>query len=197
MTKTLKSNKRVAKLILVVLTGILALALLVSGCGRSPDPEPVDPAPSNGADGEPPISSEPSESKVTLILYFSDDQAMYLEQEQRETVKGSETLEELVINELMKGPEGRGTGSPIPEGTRLLGVSVVEGVAYVNFSKEFQTKHWGGSTGESHTVYAIVHSLCELEGIEKVQFMLEGDPLETLGHMDLTQPVAPDPGMVR
>ncbi len=53
------------------------------------------------------------------------------------------------------------------------------------------------STGETHTVYAITNSLCELEGIEKVQFMLQGNPLETLGHMDLTRPVAPNAGMIK
>lgn len=196
MTSTFRSKTRTGRLILLLFTGLLSLALLVSGCGTRPDTKPGgDPA--AGETGRPPISSEPAESTVTVTLYFSDAQAMYLEREEREVVKGNETLEELVIAELMKGPAERESGSPIPEGTKLLGVSVVDGVAYVNFSEEFRSKHWGGSTGESHTVYAIVNSLCELEGIEKVQFLLEGDPLDTLGHMELTEPVAPNPDMVQ
>lgn len=199
MTGVLKSkHTRTGKLTLILVTGAIALSLLVSGCGQSTAPTPPTPPPPPAVGGEqPPISAKPAESKVTLTLYFSDSQAMYLEPEQREVVKGDETLEELVIRELMKGRGATGSGSPIPEGTKLLGVSVVDGVAYVNFSSEFQTKHWGGTAGETHTIFAITHSLCEIEGIDKVQFMLQGNPLETLGHMDLTQPVAPDSGMVK
>lgn len=193
MIPKVRSKTHGMNLMLMVLAGMLVLTVLATGCGQTP----AKPGETAGGDGQPPISAEPAESKVTVTLYFSDNQAMYLEPLQREVVKGNETLEELVINELMKGREGNGSGSPIPQGTRLLGVSVVDEVAYVNFSKEFQTKHWGGTTGESHTVFAIVNSLCKLEGIEKVQFMLEGDPLETLGHMDLTRPIAPNTEMVR
>lgn len=173
----------------LMLTGILILGLAVSGCGKAPDTKP--------GDGQPPISSQPAETKITVTLYFPDDQGMYLVSEQREVEKRSETLEELVLRELVKGPAEASHGRAVPEEAKLISVSVVEGVAYVNFSKELQTKHWGGSTGETMTIYAIVNSLTELEGIEKVQFLLEGEKMDSLaGHYDTSEPIGPNEDIV-
>lgn len=192
---TPSEEKRGRSLLLSVFTVTMALVLLLAGCGQSPGARSAETPPAGIAD-QITISSKPAETKVTLTLYFSDDQAMYLQREQREVLKKNETLEELVLNELMKGPKKSGF-KVIPDKTKLLSVSVVDSIAFVNFSKEFQSNHWGGSTGETHTVYAIVNSLCELEGINQVQFMIEGSPLETLGHMDLTKPVLPDTSMMQ
>ena len=80
----------------------------------------------------------------------------------------------------------------------MLSVSVVDHVAYVNFSKEFRTKHWGGTTGESHTIYSVVNSLTELDGIDKVQFLLDGDNMDSLaGHMETSEPLEPNMSMVQ
>lgn len=174
---------------ILMLTGILALGLTVTGCG-APDTKP-------GNSENPPISSQPAETRVTLTLYFPDDQAMYLVPEQREVEKRGETLEELVLHELVKGPEEDGHARAIPEGTQLISVNVVDGVAYANFSRELQAKHWGGSAGETMTIYAVVNSLAELEGIGKVQFLLEGETIDSLaGHWDTSEPIAPDWDMV-
>ena len=79
----------------------------------------------------------------------------------------------------------------------MLSLTVVNGVANVDFSKEFQTRHRGGSAGEIMTIYSVVNTLTELPGVEKVQFLLEGDKLESiLGHMDTTVPIEPDSNLV-
>ncbi|MDQ7790112.1 MAG: GerMN domain-containing protein, partial [Clostridia bacterium] len=109
-----------------------------------------------------------------------------------------ETLEELVLRELVKGPAEADHGRAVPEEAKVISVNVVEGVAYVNFSKELRTKHWGGSTGETMTIYAIVNSLTELDGIEKVQFLLEGEKMDTLaGHYDTSKPMGPNQELVK
>lgn len=153
----------------------------------------------NGTDaGKPEISPRPAETKHRVTLYFGDNQAMYLIPEEREVTKGDETLEAVIIRELIKGPRKAGSTRTIPEGTRLLSVSVVNGVAYVNFSREFQTKHWGGSAGERMTIFSVVNSLCKLPGIQKVQFLLEGNKQEAiLGHGDTSRPISPDWNLVQ
>jgi len=176
----------------LALTLLLSLALVLGGCGKG--------APKQKAGEDttrPDIGAEPA-GPEKITLYFGDNQAMYLVPEEREVAKGNRTLEEVIIAELIKGPTKPGSTRTIPEGTKLISVSVVDGVAYVNFSKEFQTKHWGGSAGEMMTIYSVVNSLAKLEGIEKVQFLLEGKKQESiLGHMDTTQPIAPDWKLVK
>ncbi|MCF8011653.1 MAG: GerMN domain-containing protein [Clostridiales bacterium] len=169
---------------LVLALSVAAAGIFVSGCS--------DNSSKANNENQPPISSEPQETPVEVTLYFSDDQAMHLVTEQREVSKEGEALEEIVIRELIKGPKNPKHNKTIPQEAELMSVSVVEGVAYVNFSKEFSTKHWGGSTGETMTLYSVTNSLCELEGIEKVQFLLEGDKMQSLaGHYDTSNPLEP------
>jgi len=50
--------------------------------------------------------------------------------------------------------------------------------------------HWGGSTGETMTIYSVVNTLTESANVTAVVFMVEGEELESLaGHMDLTGPI--------
>lgn len=162
---------------------ILLLALGVAGCGKK------------GGTGQESSSQGPSANPAPekVTLYFGDREAMYLLPEEREVVKGDDSLAAVVIEELIKGPQNTSAVRTIPEGSKLLSVSVEDTVAYVNFSKEFQTKHWGGSAGESMTLYSIVNSLAKLPEIDKVQFLLEGNKEESiLGHADTTVPIEPN-----
>ena len=185
----MKKLHKKGSLVMLVM-GILIVALLAAGCANLKGQNNNE----NGDMQEQPgVSADPQKTPVNVTLYFSDDQAMYLVTEEREVMKQGETMEEVVIRELIKGPQEPGNMRTIPEEARLISVEVVDGVAYVNFSKEFKTKHWGGTAGESHTLYSVVNSVTELEGIEKVQFLLEGDTMDSLGgHMDTSQPIAPD-----
>ncbi len=188
----LKKRLTRSRIGMLLLTGVIALGLMAAaGCVNPPDTKP-------GNGGDPPIGSQPAETRVTLTLYFPDDQAMYLVPEQREVEKRGETLEELVLRELVKGPGEAGAVRAVPEEARVISVNVVGGVAYANFSRELQSKHWGGSAGETMTIYAVVNSLAELEGIEKVQFLLEGETMDSLaGHWDTSGPIEPDWNLVR
>lgn len=175
---------------LTVVLAVLAL-LLAGGCGQKAK------KPDTGTN-RPEISAEPGESKEKITLYFSDHQAMYLVPEEREVVKGRKPIESVIIEELIKGPEKQDLRKTIPHEAKLISVKVVNGVAYVNFSREFQSKHWGGSTGELMTLFSVTNSLCKLPGIEKVQFLLEGQTQESiLGHADTTGPMAPNWDMVQ
>jgi len=87
----------------------------------------------------------------------------------------------------------------MPRETKLLSVQVVEGVAYVNFSREVQTKHSGGSTGEIFTVQAVVSTLVANNPvIKKVQFLIEGKVEEAIwGHGITSEPIAPMREMIK
>lgn len=176
--------------LVLLIAGLLALGVFAAGCGG----EKAKPAPD---ENNPLVSANPQETPVKVTLYFSDSQAQKLMPEEREIIKKGESIEEAVIKELIKGPAKEGLLKTIPESTRLLSLSVVDGVAYVNFSKEIQTKHWGGSSGEGNTIYSVTNTLAQFEGIKKVQFLVEGKKVESLlGHMDTSVPVEPKMDMV-
>jgi len=147
---------------------------------------------------QPDISTEPKEEKEKITLYFGDQDAMYLIPEERFVVKGNKKLEEVVIDELIQGPKNPDLYQTVPKEAKLISLEVEDGVAYVNFSQEFQTKHWGGSTGEFMTLYSNTNSLAELPEIDKVQFLLEGKKQDAiLEHVDTTEPLAPNFRMVK
>lgn len=177
----------------VVAAAVLALVLAVWDYGKKPE----QPTPGMKA-GQTVTSPEPGEPKEKVILYFGDKEAMYLIPEEREVVKGNKSLEAAVIQELIKGPQNPDLTRTIPKEAKLVSVKVANGVACANFSREFQTKHWGGSAGEMMTLYSITNSLARLPGIERVQFLIEGEKQESiLGHADTREPIAPNWGLIK
>lgn len=190
---------------ILALVAVLALIVLVpAGCGNNDsangnqNPNTAQGNKDNTSNLTGDGSDQPALNQHKVILYFSDEQAMYLLPEERIITKENESLEAVVIQELINGPKKDGLVRTVPEGTKLLSISVINRVANVNFSKEFQSKHWGGSAGETMTLYSVVNSLGELPGIEKVQFLLEGEKKESIlnGNMDTTVPIEPDYNLV-
>ena len=143
-------------------------------------------------DKEPEKGEDKSDKGSQGTLYFSDENAEYLNAEEREL---DELTPESLINALIEGPKEDANRKTIPDGTKLIDVKVEDGVAYVNFSKEFKENHWGGSTGETHTIFSIVNTL-SLEpnlNIDSVKILVDGETMDSLaGHMDTTEPIEPD-----
>lgn len=176
---------------ITLLTLIFLSTALVSGCSLLPFGRP-------SGDGENPVTPGPGDDEVVLVLYFADSQALYLEAEER-VVKADDEMGygTLAVRELIAGPQGEGHGKTIPDGTKLLSLDVVDGVAFVNFSREFQTNHWGGSSGEAMTIFSVVNTLTEDPAITAVQFLVEGQRIESLaGHFDATVPFERDEAII-
>ena len=172
-----------------VFLALILLALVVLGGCRL-----IPPASGTGNDQADPA---PVEEPITLILFFGGPNAEGLAREERTVLRTNERTEELVIQELIKGPESEQFYATIPEGTRLLDIQVSEGTAVVDFSGEIQTQHPGGTTGETLTVYSIVNSLTELPGIVFVQILIEGETADSLaGHIEIREPLARNPFVI-
>ncbi len=69
--------------------------------------------------------------------------------------------------------------SAIPPGTRLLGVSVREGVATVDLSRESESG--GGSASMSYRLGQVVYTLTQFPTVQAVSFQVEGKPVTTFG----------------
>jgi germination protein M len=139
---------------------------------------------------------EPAETTTGVTLLFGSTDGEGLVREQTQVRKRTMLLDQVrvVIEELIRGPTGVLVRT-IPEGTKLLSVYLLpDGTLVVDFSREIQTLHTGGTTGEILTVYSIVNTLTmNFNEIEKVQILVDGDEVETLvGHIDLESPLARD-----
>ena len=138
-----------------------------------------------------------SGEKKTITLYFSGSQAEFVVPEIREVeVEQGKGIEEIIINELIKGPNTEELDSVIPKGTRLITVETKEGVCTLNLSKEFVENSYTGSAGETMTVSSIVNSLTELPSVKKVQFLIEGEKREVYLHMAFDTPIERDEEMI-
>lgn len=71
--------------------------------------------------------------------------------------------------------------SPLPSGTKLLSIRIADGLATANFSHELRDNFTGGDSGETHTVNAILSALGQFPTISRVQILVEGKPIDSLG----------------
>ncbi|MBR3943030.1 MAG: GerMN domain-containing protein [Clostridia bacterium] len=137
---------------------------------------------------------------VTVQLFFASEDGQYLEPEKR-TVKLNDevgSLEYVLVTELLKGPKTDTLQSTIPEETKVLSVETKEGICFVNLSKEFKSEHIGGTAAETMTIYSIVNTLTEeLDTIEKVQFLIEGQKVDEFIHYSFKEPFDPDLSLIR
>ena len=139
-----------------------------------------------------------TEEKIYIKLYFSDLKSEKLIAEAREiTVSQKESMEMRVLKELIKGPVNPKLMKTIPAETKILSVETKEGVCFVNLSQDFKNKHTGGSAGEMMTVYSIVNSLTEIDGVEKVQFLIEGQKKDVFIHLIFNEPFERDAEIIQ
>ncbi len=116
-----------------------------------------------------------------ITLYLPDAQQRYLLR-RRQTVEAMDASEkpQYVLQALLSHAD-----SCIPSGTRLLGVTVENGICTVNFSSDFVKGMEKRFTCERLAVYSVVNTLTELEGITTVDFWIEGAPSEKLNFMSM------------
>jgi spore germination protein GerM len=87
------------------------------------------------------------------------------------------------LEQLLAGPNAReqsqGYYSEIPKGTDLLGLKVHDNALQINLSKEFISG--GGSTSIIQRVNELKETVYALQGNRKIEIVIEGQPLETIG----------------
>lgn len=125
------------------------------------------------------------------IIYFGTPDG-YLRAETR-AIEGQLSAEKgkVLIEEIIKGTTALDdTINVLPQGTKILNYNFdkVTGIATIDFSQHINAVH--GSMGESLAVYAVVNTLTELPGIERVQFLVEGEKVEQIGgHIYMYDPL--------
>lgn len=112
--------------------------------------------------------------ETNLVLYFANADGDKLTA-QTVSVKYSSNVafEKVIVERLMRGPSGSGLKETIPKGTKLLGVSIKDGICYLNFDEGLR-KIVSGVTPEV-VIYSIVNSVIESGAVNKVQIAINGD----------------------
>lgn len=109
-----------------------------------------------------------------ITLYFSNKNGTKLVPEVREVHYSSNvSMEKLVMEQLLKGPKDEGLRLAIPQGTKLVNVSVLDGVCFVNLDEGFLNQNY--EIAGPIVIYSIVDSLVELPNVNKVQISVNGD----------------------
>ena len=114
-----------------------------------------------------------------LNLYFANEDGDHLVREARRIHYSSNVpLERVIVEKLLEGPKEDGMLPVLSSNTKILGVSIVEGICYVNFDKSFLTETM--SVQQELPIYSIVNSLTDACKIHGVQISVEGDTKVTL-----------------
>lgn len=114
-------------------------------------------------------------------LYFASESGSELIGGYREKYYStSMPLERFVVEELIAGPSGQVEGlyPAINPGTKVINVTTRDGICYVNLDENFLTVVNNVPTEIS--VYSIVDSLVELNSVNRVQILINGEVPSTL-----------------
>ena len=111
--------------------------------------------------------------KTELALYFADEATGKLVKETREVVHNINTsLEQLVVEQLIAGPEEEGHAATLPSELKILNLTLNDTVCYINFDSTFLNMK--PELNEYVPIYSIVNSLCELTTVTKVRILVNG-----------------------
>jgi Sporulation and spore germination/Immunoglobulin-like domain of bacterial spore germination len=190
--------------LVAVLTALAAAAVLIAACGPSsgglgtvppgtPSSEPsvvpgspdVTPGPSgpSASPGGPSASPDPSAPGTQVVrAYFvlaggmAGSEGLVATLHEVEATKAVATA---AMNALLAGaPLGdryRSVSSAIPAGTRLLGLTIRDGVATVDLSGQFGSG--GGSSSVLYRLGQVVYTLTQFPSVTSVLFRVDGQPV--------------------
>ncbi len=111
--------------------------------------------------------------KTELTLYFADMDGSHLVEEKREVVHNMNTsLEQLIVEQLILGPEQSDSQAVLPPDCKILSLSVTDNICYINFDSAFLNNSL--PVNEFIPFYSIVESLSFMTAVTKVQIMVNG-----------------------
>lgn len=111
-----------------------------------------------------------------IMLYFADPTGTYLsEYPARIEISNNKPIEQIIIEQLIMGPNQDGVIKTIPPDTKVLSTSTKDGVCYVDLNSKFMLPT---KVKDNVIIYSIVNSLVDLPTVNKVQFTIEGKKVE-------------------
>lgn len=125
-----------------------------------------------------PAPTKPAAATRRLLVYFpkeSENNVTFVAVSR--DVSATPAVGRAAIEELLKGPtseeRARGLYTPIPEGTRLLSLKIVDGTAYADFDKQLEYR-MGGSVRVMAVRRSIELTLKQFSTVQRVVISVEG-----------------------
>lgn len=119
---------------------------------------------------------------ATISLFFANKDGKTLQEIRVNVVyDGTISMEQLVMEQLIAGPESiSGVGleevyPTIPSNTKIIKISVKDGICYLDVNEKFLEKL--PDISNEVAIYSVVNSLAELSSIDKVQFTINGEQI--------------------
>lgn len=189
----------------ILVAAALLLALFLTGCGTGDEVgdagpvTPVDPAVSEPVEqttSTTTTTSEsggagPSPSPTTSTTKASTEQtqvSVYFVRGEKigvahRSIPKTTAVGAAAMRALLEGPNSRereaGLISAIPQGTAFLGLNIKDKVATVDLSQEFASG--GGTLSMTLRLAQVVYTLTQFPSVDRVQFRLDGQPVEAIG----------------
>ncbi len=125
------------------------------------------------------ISADTTEYAILKLHFANVDGTDLIVEERLVEISANQAREKTILELLIAGPLEEGHQKTIPAETKVREVTTTsDGTCYVNLSQDFLTRQNRTEASELLTVYSIVNSLCELDHVDKVQFLFEGEKLD-------------------
>lgn len=179
---------------LLISLWILLLLAGTTACGRIrvpwQDAAPTPDQPQNPIAVDPHAKAEERE----IVLYFKHEFADLLVPERRIVLQDKQTEEQLILQELLKGPQAFERRAVMPPGTALIDVVRRGETVFVNLTEEFlgdiplaalpgkelipeEEIPRVQAEMKRLSIYSIVHSLTFLDGVNQVKLLVESRQL--------------------
>ncbi len=176
-----KKNLLPIVVVLLVAVGV-GLGIYLAGQRGSSPARPVAEKPSATSE------TQKTTREVKIYRVVVKDNEAHLRAATRTVVAEGSAIE-MALSALVEQGDDADLANPIPKGTKLLGVDVTDGLAKVDFSREFKANFAGGSEAEGLIIQVIVRTMAQFDEVKKVQILVDGKPIDSLGHADLSEPL--------
>lgn len=188
---------------------IAALALAKTIIGFMPGINGIEIYVNGNAQAEPVIYTQSMSDELLgndILLYFPNSTYTLFMSVERMVTQGTAGYPEEILAELMRGPAGLDDKDVSP--AFLSGISMEDvndvylagDMAVVDFKATISKKLEGiDRKDESMMIYSIVNTLTNIENIKRVQFLLDGKRVESLGGgiINIIDPLLKNPGIIK
>ena len=117
--------------------------------------------------------------KTIITLYFLDKDGNIKSEER--IIDSKELLRNpyiALVGMLLEGPKSNDLEKVIPTGTKIIDAKLDKKCVTVNLSKEFVESASGNVYQKSKMIYTIVNTLTELNEVQTVKFLIEGEEVK-------------------
>ncbi len=126
------------------------------------------------------------------VYYTNLDRRYLIGQEVSVDPSAQESIPMQLLELMLMPPAGSNLHSALPEGTRIEGVSVVDGLCTVELSTEFEDRRFYSLTSQVLSLMSVVNTLTALPEIQRVEFVCEGNLLIHYGALAISAPLVRD-----